>query len=111
MGGRWSPQALSPIVERVPTEVLVDSETTDAASVAARRWRRATTEDRIVLAAAAAFHGTATHQRRNRWHWLAAPQGGKVASTDSVPPLEQISGVIVPVVIVKGILGGEKMEY
>lgn len=105
VGGRRSSQTLSPVVERVPAEVLVHAETTDAAAIATGGRRRATTEDRVVVAAAATFYRTATHQRRNRWHWLTAPQGGKVAATDSVPPFEQISRVIVTVVIVKGVLG------
>lgn len=104
MGGRRSPQALAPIVERIPAKVLVHAEPADAAAIAGRRRGRPAAEDRIVTAAAAAaFDSTAAHQRRNRWHRFARSQGGKVAPTDPVPPLEQIARVIVAIVVVEGV--------
>lgn len=104
MGGRRSPQALAPIVKRIPAKVLVHAEPADAAAVAAGRRGRSPAEDRIVTAAAAAaLDATAAHQRRNRWHRFARPQGGKVAPADAVPPLEQIARIIVAVIVVEGV--------
>lgn len=104
MGGRRSPQALAPIVKRIPAKVLVHAEPADAAAVATGRRGRPAAEDRIVTAAAAAaFDATAAHQRRNRWHRFARPQGGKVTPSDAIPPLEQIARIIVAVVVVEGV--------
>lgn len=110
VGGRRSSQTLSSVVKRVPAKVLVHTEATDAASITTGGWRCATTENGVVVAAAATFYRTATHQRWNRWHWLATSQGGKVTATDSIPAFEQISRVIVTVVIVKRVLGCKKNQ-
>lgn len=54
MGGRRSPQALAPIVKRIPAKVLVHAEPADAAAVATGRRGRSAAEYRVVTAAAAA---------------------------------------------------------